>query len=297
MQKLNILMTGATGLIGQSFIHQFPEYQYTALTRNEGNAMKKLPSEVVCIRCLDQLKNLDEFDIIINLAGEPIIDRAWTHNQKKNITQSRWLITERLVELIKRSKNPPKVMLSGSAIGYYGNTGKIAFTETNQVSSVDFAHTLCREWEAIAQKAETHTRVCLIRTGIVLAKDGGAYKSMRLMFRLGLGGAIGAGHQFMSWIHIGDQLNAMKFLIDSQSLTGPFNLTAPQPVTNNEFTATLAKSVKRIAPFRTPALILKLLLGERSSLLLTSQRVLPKALLENGFIFEFETLEKALEKI
>ncbi len=293
----SVLVTGATGLIGRHFIKRFPEYRYTALTRKPDLAKKVLPTDTHIIKSLHHLKDLDDFDAVINLAGEPIIDSRWTEKQKKKISQSRWDTTYNIVDLIAQGSNPPKTFISGSAIGYYGEAGNSELSEKDSPSNHDFAHNLCREWESIAQKASTNSRVCLIRTGIVLSRDGGALKKMWFPFKIGLGGPIGDGNQFMSWIHIDDQVNAIQFLLESHSLSGPFNLTAPIPVTNQKFSNVLAKKFNKGAHFRVPEFVLKMMLGERSSLLLDSQKIIPRALLASGFKFRFSTIEEAIENL
>ncbi|AUZ85830.1 NAD-dependent epimerase/dehydratase family protein [Methylophaga nitratireducenticrescens] len=169
---MNILITGGTGLIGSCFIKQFSGYKFTVLTRRSSKAKIPIQERVKFISSLDELHNLDDFDAVINLAGEPIVDKRWSKKQKAIITQSRLQITQRLVELIFCSKKPPKVFLSSSAIGVYGDRGDEVLTEASTVQETDFPSALCIQWEALARRAETHTRVIVMRTGIVLASHG-----------------------------------------------------------------------------------------------------------------------------
>jgi uncharacterized protein (TIGR01777 family) len=294
---MEILITGGTGLIGRGFIQQFNKDQITVLTRSRSKAKTLLPDEVKRIDSLESLQNLDGFDAVINLAGEPIIDKRWSDQQKNIITQSRCQITQQLVDLFACSLNPPEVFLSGSAIGVYGNRGDEVLTELSEVQQSDFASQLCLRWEETAKQAEPYTRVVLLRTGIVLSPNGGALGKMLFPFKCFLGGPIGSGRQYMSWIHHQDCISALHYLLTVNSLSGVINVVAPNAVTNTSFTRKLARSLRRIAILPMPKIVLKYLLGESSSLLLDSQRVAPKALLDSGFNFRFTDLKPALEDI
>lgn len=291
---MDILMTGGTGLIGRAFINRYPDYRYTVLTRSAKTNAGMFPASVQTIDSLSALTDLDKFDAVINLAGEPILDKRWTDRQKDVICQSRWQITQQLVELFTHSTHPPLVFLSGSAIGVYGNRGDAILSESATVQENDFPTTVCLNWETIARQAQAHTQVVLLRTGIVLDPRGGALNKMLLPFKLGLGGRIGTGRQYMSWIHYQDQVDAMNFLLHERGVAGAVNLVAPGAVTNQEFTRCLARSLHRPALLPVPALALKQLLGESSCLLLDSQRVQPQQLEANGFQFAFGELPGAL---
>lgn len=291
---MNILMTGGTGLIGRAFIPAHEQHQFTVVTRSPEAAAEKLPTGVLLLEGLHKLKNLDQFDAVINLAGEPIIGKRWSPAQKRRICESRWQTTEDLVELFEKSERPPEVFLSGSAVGVYGNQGDAKLTEAHPTVDSDFASELCSHWETIAKRANPYTRVILLRTGIVLATEGGALAKMLLPFRCFLGGKLGQGSQYMSWIHITDMVNAINQLLSNQSIAGAVNLTAPTPVTNEEFTRQLAEALNRIAFLPAPEFALELLLGEASCLLLDSQRVIPEKLLHSGYNFEYPNLAAAL---
>ena len=294
---MNILITGGTGLIGQAFIRQFGDHQFTVLTRSIQNNKAALPAAVSLIDSLENLQNLDGFDAVINLAGEPIIDKRWSPKQKHIICQSRWLLTQQLVALFALSQKPPSVFLNGSAIGVYGDRGEQELTEASAVEVGDFSTELCLGWEEIAMQAQSYTRVVLLRTGIVLAAHGGALAKMLLPFKCCLGGRIGDGGQYMSWIHYQDHINAMHYVLLDKDISGAVNLVAPEAQKNSVFTQTLAKSLNRVAIFPMPKKILWALLGESSCLLLDSQNVVPQKLLESGFNFNFRSLKSALDDL
>ncbi len=289
---MKILITGGTGLIGRHFISAFHhKYQITVLTRNTQRAQLHLPQD---IELIEQLPEQNYFDMIINLAGEPIVDQRWTSAQKEIICQSRWQITEKIVEMIARAKTKPSCLISGSAIGYYGETGIESTHENAQVMHPDFAHTLCQKWEELALKANEHCRVVLLRTGVVLASDGGALEKMRLPFSLGLGGKLGHGQQYMSWIHIDDMIHAIHFSLQIDCIEGAINCTSPQAITNETFTKALGKQVNRPTWFSVPSFMLNILMGQGAELLLTSQNIYPQKLLSHGFHFNHCDIEQAL---
>ena len=294
---MKILITGGTGVIGRAFIRQFNDYQYTLLTRYESKARSIFAGSVEVITGLDHFYNLNEYDAVINLAGEAIVDKRWTDMQKRIICHSRWQITQTLVDLISRSDNPPKVFLSGSAIGIYGNREDEILTEAFPVTEMDFPTQLCIEWEKVAAHAKPYTRVVFLRTGVVLSLDGGALKKMLLPFKLFMGGRLGSGLQFMSWIHIQDYNNAVNYLLTNKEMKGPVNLVAPEPARNKAFTQGLAVALNRKALFIIPKPLLKLMLGESSCLLLDSQKVVPEKLLNSGFEFSFPKLTSALDSL
>lgn len=296
---MQLLITGGTGLIGHHLIARLLtlSHQITLLTRDVQRARQVFGDQVEYWSTLQNQITLDGFDGIINLAGEPIADKRWTPAQKQRLSHSRWSITEQLATLCKASTTPPGVFISGSAVGYYGNQGDALVTEDESPTS-EFTHHLCERWEALALSAESdNTRVCLLRTGIVLAAEGGALAKMLPPFRLGLGGAVGSGRQYMAWIHIDDMVNAILYLLDHPSLRGPFNLVSPYPVHNAQFSAMLAQVLDRPCFLRVPATVLKLLMGESATLLLGGQRAIPHRLEGAGFTFRYYELEEALRAI
>ncbi|GAA5316380.1 MAG: TIGR01777 family oxidoreductase [Candidatus Pelagadaptatus aseana] len=290
-------MTGGTGLIGRAFIRQYPEHTFTVLTRTPKLSQRSLGSHINLIESLEDLHDLNGFDAVINLAGEPIIDKRWSDKQKAIICNSRWHITKHLVDLFNHSDQPPKVFLSGSAIGVYGHQGDTELLEDSPTGQPDFPTEVCSNWESIALNANGVTRVVLLRTGIVLAKQGGALAKMLLPFKLGLGGPIGQGRQYMSWIHLQDHIRAMAYLLEQPDLSGPVNLTAPTPQPNRQFSQTLARVLKRPAFLPMPPLIMRMALGESACLLLDSQNVIPNKLENSGFEFRYRELEPALNDL
>ncbi|RUO40544.1 TIGR01777 family protein [Aliidiomarina taiwanensis] len=292
---MNILFTGGTGLIGSAFIKGIgQDYHYTVLTRQPEQAKCILGPKVKTITRLDALKDLNAFDAVINLAGEPIADKRWSAARKVKLEQSRWALTEQLIQLIQDSNAPPQVFISGSAVGYYGRQGQQPITEESATPHPEYSHTLCKVWEDTAQAAADKTRLCIVRTGIVLAPKGGALAKMATPFKLGLGGPIGSGQQMMSWIHLDDMVRALHFLLQEEACQGAFNATAPHPVSNREFSQTLARTLNRPCFFKVPAFVMRGLLGEMADLVLTGQAAIPKRLQDHGFEFEYPNLVPAL---
>jgi uncharacterized protein (TIGR01777 family) len=294
---MKILISGGTGLIGSAFIRRYPEHDYIVWTRDRAHATTVLGDDLRCIESLDQLAADTPLDAIINLAGAPIMAGRWSARRKRLLRESRWQTTQQLVDWMSRSTQTNRVFLSGSAVGYYGNSGMHAVTEATPVEATDFAHLLCAGWERVARMVAPTVRVVLLRTGIVLAPGGGALQRMLPAFRMGLGGRLGSGHQFMSWIHLQDMLAALQFLLARESCSGPFNLVAPNPVSNAVFAQSLASVLGGRARLPVPAPVLKWLLGEASQLLLFSQKVLPERLLQAGFQFGFPSLDGALRDL
>ncbi|GGD55267.1 TIGR01777 family oxidoreductase [Lacimicrobium alkaliphilum] len=296
---MKILMTGGTGLIGSRLLSRLPEgHQVTVLTRNLAEAQMLLGRRARWMSSIKSLTNLDEYDAVINLAGEPIADKRWSDEQKERICQSRWQLTQKLVDLCQAGNNPPKVFISGSAIGYYGRQDDEFISEYHPSCHDEFSHRLCKKWEEIALQAQSDTtRVCLLRTGIVLSRRGGALVKMMPPFKFGLGGPMGNGEQYMSWIHISDMVSAIMFLLEQPDTQGAYNLVAPNPVTNKDFSQALAQDLHRPCVFTMPAFVVKILFGEMSDLVLYGQRVIPKRLQEAGFHFQHQHLDEALASL
>ena len=293
-----ILITGGTGFIGSALTKRLlaQNYEVTVLSRHPETVGKLGLDGVDILGSLSSLTPDDNFQIVINLAGAPIFDLRWTEARKQLIRESRVNLTEQLVACMATMTVKPELLISGSAIGYYGDQGDTIMTEKSEVKQ-DFSQQLCLDWEQAAKKAEQlGVRVCLIRTGLVLG-DGGLLKRMLLPFQLGLGGRLGNGKQWMSWIHLQDWLSIAERMISDNSMSGAYNATAPNPVTNTEFTKVLAKTVNRPALFPLPAGLLTVLLGEMSSLVLGSQRVLPERLQTQGYRFQYTDLAAALVQI
>lgn len=295
---MRILITGGTGLIGRHLIARLlkADAKITVITRSPDHAARLLGNQVTLLQELSLLSHLDDFDAVINLAGEPIADKRWTPSQKEHLCQSRWHITEQLAALFKASQCPPEAFISGSAIGYYGSQGAEIITEASFPHD-EFTHRLCQQWEDIAMQAQTAmTRVCLLRTGVVLARDGGALSKMLLPFRLGLGGPLGNGSQYLAWIHIDDMVKGIIWLLE-HPLSGPFNLVSPHPIPNAQFAQALGKALHKPARLAAPAFMVKILMGESSVLVLGGQRASPERLEASGFQFRWQHIEDALQNL
>ncbi|MEI6859224.1 MAG: TIGR01777 family oxidoreductase [Shewanella sp.] len=302
---MKILITGATGFIGHQLVNVLShENELTILTRSPASAHQQLGAEHQYLANLTSVSDLNEFDAVINLAGEPIANKRWSEKQKLLICQSRWDITSRIAELIKASDNPPNVLVSSSAVGIYGPQGTQFIDESYTLVSLEektatnFPLKVCSHWEKLALSAQSdNTRVCIIRIGLVLGLSGGALAKMLLPFKLGLGGPIGTGQQGMSWIHQEDQINLILFLLRQAKCQGVFNATAPYPVNNREFSKLLGQTLSRPAFIPMPAVILQLLLGEMSELLTQGQYVVPSRALEAGYRFKYPVLTQAFEAL
>lgn len=296
---MRVFITGGTGLIGKVLVSTLLKRgcEVVVLTRNPAKASKLLGEKARLCSSLDSMQSLDGYDVVINLAGEPIAGKWWTKKQKDRLCSSRWNITRRLSELIQASQTPPSVFISGSAVGYYGAQSDNVIIESTE-SRGGFTYVLCQKWEALALAAASdQTRVCLLRTGIVLSRSGGMLALLTLPFRLGLGSVLAKGTQYISWIHIQDMVNAILFLINTPEADGVFNMTAPYAVTNKRFTNILSSTLYRPQIFRIPAFLIRLAMGESATMLVDGQRVYPQKLLDLHYNFAFEHLDEALRNL
>jgi hypothetical protein len=296
---MRILITGGTGLIGRHLCKTMlaAGHELTVFSRKPETVAAKCGASVRAMARLDEWTPDRAFDAVINLAGEPIVDERWTEKRKQVLRDSRIAVTQELVRRIAAAKHKPSVLLSASAIGYYGGRGDEVLNE-DSAAGTDFPAHLCLDWEAAAHGAEKYgVRVCLLRSGLVLSRDGGLLGRMLPPFKLGMGARVGDGRQWMSWVHIEDHIAMQLRLLQDDQLSGAYNLTAPQPVSNREFTAELAAVLHRPAAFVAPASLLKLSLGEAASLLLEGQRVQPVRMQATGFTFRFPTLKAALQDL
>ena len=290
-----VLLTGGTGFLGRHLIEKLygRDFNIQVLSR------QTLPSndKIQYVTDLAELSRTP--DIIINLAGEPLDSGRWTDAVKKNIYQSRIDTTRNLVDYLGKLETKPEVLISGSAIGYYGTSLDTVFTEKSTPNKQIFSSVLCQDWEREAIRAESFgIRVCRIRTGVVLGADGGMLQKVITPFKFGLGATLGDGQQWFSWIHLDDWVNSVLFLIDTPQVSGHFNLTAPSPVSNFDFTKTLAKTLGRPQFLTLPGFVVRALFGPMSDeLLLAGQKVIPKALSDNGFKFRFPDLTQALNSL
>ena len=294
----SILITGGSGFIGRHFCRQAEQlgYQLCVLTRKPEAAAARLPTSVRLIQGLSELDADYAPEVILNLAGEPLADGRWTQRRKQRFYDSRINLTDRLYEFFAERKRKPALVISGSAIGYYGPSDVPVDEHSNAVNG--FSHQLCKTWEQSAKRFEAiGSRVCYLRTGIVLGEEG-ALARMLPPFKLALGGPIGTGKQGMSWIHIEDMVGAILHCINTPEISGPVNATAPNPVSNAEYSVSLGAALERPAVLPMPGFMVKLLFGEMGEeLLLQGQFVLPNKLLASDYLFQYSDLDKALQQI
>jgi uncharacterized protein len=277
-----IAVTGATGFVGSAL---------TARLRRDGHQVRP-----ISIRSAPEASAFEGCDAVVHLAGEPIAQR-WTAAAKRRILGSRVEGTRSVVEALAKLQKRPRVLVSSSGVGFYGSRGEEALTE-NAAPGDDFLAEVCVAWEAEAQEAASlGIRVVTPRTAMVLGPDGGALAKLLLPFRMGVGGRIGSGTQWVSWVHRDDLISLILVAIEKPDLDGPVNAVAPNPVTNLEFTKTLAAELHRPAIVPVPGIALKLLYGEMSDVLLGGQRAIPEAALRAGFEFRFPRLDAALREI
>ncbi|MBP8111803.1 MAG: TIGR01777 family oxidoreductase [Agitococcus sp.] len=294
---MQILLTGGTGFLGSALCALLLNegHQLTIISRKPQVIFTRYGGKVRGLRRLTDLTVNDYFDVVINLAGEGIADQPWTQQRKLALYTSRVNLTDELVDWMRRVKKRPQVLLSASAIGWYGNQSHEILDEDSHPHD-EYTHQLCKDWEKSALAAEQlGIRVCVLRTGVVLGRHGGMLKKLLPVFGFNLGGHLGDGQQWFSWIALQDYLSAVLFLMTNPKTHGVFNLTAPQPVTNSDFTHELAHLLHRKAFLSVPSIVLRLLMGEMSVLLLGGQRVLPSRLLDAGFSFRLPSLQKALQ--
>jgi uncharacterized protein (TIGR01777 family) len=241
-------------------------------------------------------QGLEGVEAIVNLAGEGIGDRRWTDGRKQALRSSRILSTRSIVAAIGRLSRPPAVLVNGSAVGYYGARGDELITEASPPGT-GFLSDLCVEWEREAEQASALTRVALVRSGLVLHPEGGALRSLLAPFRVGVGGRLGAGDQFMPWIHRADWVALVEWIITTEAARGAFNGTAPSPVPNAQFSRALGRALHRPAILPVPGFALRMLIGEFADSLLTGQRAIPARAEATGFRFAFRDLEEALRDL
>jgi len=293
---MKILVSGSSGLIGGAAA--------TALKSDGHNVVHLIrpgkaatPGDVQWdpMRATVDVAGLEGVDVVIHLSGAGIADGRWTEERKQLLRSSRIDTTRVLVDSLSRLKQKPKVLIVASAIGYYGSRGDEILTESS-TNGTDFLALVCRDWEAEASRAAaTGVRTILLRTGIVLSGKGGALPKMLTPFKLGVGGRLGSGQQWMSWIAIEDVVGIIRYAIANEQVSGPVNVVAPNPVRNEEFTRLLAGMLHRPAIFPAPAFVLRLAMGEMAdAVLLGSDRVKPDRMLAAGYKFRFEILEPAL---
>ena len=287
-----IAVTGASGLIGSALVGYLKSQGHTVqrLVRRPAVSSEEITWDPIAGTV--DMEALAGVDAVIHLAGAGVSDKRWTKKYKSEILNSRLLGTTTIAKAVAIVK--PQVFISASAIGWYGESGNRAVVESDRVGD-DFLAAVCREWESAADLAGD-VRTVKLRTGLVLDPTGGALGQMLPIFRFGLGGKLSNGKQWWSWITLHDQIRAIAFLLENK-ISGPVNLTSPNPVTNSEFTAGLARAMHRPALFPVPAIALKIVLGGFSAEVLGSKKVMPQALTEAGFTFDYPHISSALEKL
>ena len=300
---MSLLVTGGTGFLGQQFIASSKEPFIAAVSRNQTKAKQTLGDSVKEVIQWDPQKSPFQvpegvhFDKVVNLMGEPIAEGRWTDAKKKRILDSRVKGTRQLIDGLLASGKPPSVFVSASAIGIYGDTGEAIVDESYPLDDV-FVGSVCEAWEKEANRLKSHgTRVVCLRIGIVLGDGGGAIDKMLPIFKLGLGGKLGSGKQWMAWIHVDDVCGMINWALENPEVSGPVNATAPEPVRNAEFTRTLAKAVSRPAFLPAPQFALRLVFGEFANSLFFSTRIVPKVALDHGFEFKFPNLTEAIADV
>lgn len=299
--RRSILVTGGTGFVGGRLVTALlaAGHEVTVLTRDRAKALPFVAAGPLrCVTSLNEIADDATIDAIVNLAGEPISDTPWTKAKRLRIVRSRLRVTHGIIRLIERMDRKPAVMVSGSAIGWYGLRGDEPLTEES-LGKPCFSRRVCVSWERAAERAENlGVRTVYLRTGLVLDRSGGLLARLLAPFEFGLGGRFGDGRHWMSWIHRDDLVRLICHVVARDNLAGPVNAVAPEPVTNLHFTALLGRALARPAIIPIPAWPLRLALGSfAEELLLSGQRVLPDAAMRSGFIFEYATLDAALAQI
>lgn len=301
---MRVAVTGATGFIGKYLIEALLKEGITpvVLSRSIQSAQKTLGTGIETHQWnpekeLAPEKVLESVDAVIHLAGEGIANKRWNEKQKKKILDSRVLGTRNLVSALNSLKgNKPKTLISASAIGFYGNRGSDTLTEKSLPGN-GFLSDVCLAWEEEAKKVNPSIRLVTPRIGIVLGREGGALAKLFPLFKLGGGGPVGSGNQYMSWIHVRDVAGLLVFALKKESIHGPMNTVAPNPVTNAEFSKALGKAVHRPAFMPAPAFAIKLAMGELSALVLHSQKVIPEVATSSGYTFQFADIKTALDDL
>lgn len=306
---MRVVVAGGTGLIGRHLVEGLAAdgHEVVVLSRNPDRYLNQMPDTVVMERWDGATvgkwgKHVDGAYGIVNfagenLAGESLLPKRWTEEKKRRIRESRVKAGKALVEAIKEVKDKPNVLLQPSAIGYYGPSGDEIITESSHPGE-DFLALVCIEWEATTAEVESMgLRRIITRTGLILTTEGGPLSRLLPFFRFYVGGYFGDGKQWWSWIHLEDEIRAIRLLLDNETANGPYNLTAPRPVTNREFGKTLGKVMGKPSIMPVPGFALNLMVGEVATVVLDGQRVVPRKLQELGFTFRFQELEPALQDL
>ncbi|HWI49029.1 MAG TPA: TIGR01777 family oxidoreductase [Rummeliibacillus sp.] len=297
---MKIAITGGTGFVGQELVKHLQQqgHEIVILTRKNNH----LANGIQYIQWLSKNASpenyLDGIEAIVNLAGTSLNKGRWTEKQKRDIYESRICATNEIIRILKALKTPPKVLVNASAIGIYPASTTTTYTETSRDIANDFLAKTVQDWEQSAKVAEDlGVRVVLARFGVILGKNAGALPMMVMPYKLYIGGTVGTGSQWVSWVHVDDVANAITFAISNENLQGIINVTSPNPVRMKNFGETIAAVMHRPHWFPVPALLMKMALGKKSQLVLEGQQVLPKVLLTSDFQFQYPTLYSALENL
>jgi uncharacterized protein len=296
---MKILVSGASGLVGSAVVSNLSSKGADVLQLVRG-AQRQEENQILWNpeKGIEEANRLEALDAVIHLAGEPIAEGRWTEEKKRRIRESRVRGTGILAKTLAGLERKPSALLSASAVGYYGSRGSEILTEESQPGD-DFLARVCREWEeATAPASGAGIRVVHMRFGIILSSEGGALAKMLTPFKLGVGGRLGSGDQYMSWIALDDVVGVIDYLLEKDSLSGPVNTVAPQPVTNSEFTKVLGEALSRPTLFPVPKFAMRIAFGEMADIaLLASQRAEPARLKSSGYVFKFPELGAALKHI
>ncbi|MCA1624919.1 MAG: TIGR01777 family oxidoreductase [Acidobacteria bacterium] len=296
---MKILISGASGLVGTHLIPTLKAkgHEIYKLVRKTPDSSDEIRWDAEKGFNETEQSKLENFDAVVHLAGDNVASENWSREKKRRIRDSRVLGTRVLVDALKNSQNPTRIFVAASAVGFYGGRKDEVLTEESSEGE-GFLTEVCTAWEDEIEKAETFARVVILRIGVVLAENGGALEKMLTPFKLGVGGVIGSGNQWMSWISLDDLIKIIHFALRNEYLSGAVNAVAPNPVTNKEFTKTLGKVLHRPTILPIPAFAIKLMFGEMGkTLLLEGTRVLPKKLQDAGFEFQFSNLETAIKHV
>jgi uncharacterized protein (TIGR01777 family) len=301
--RMKIVIAGGSGFLGTALAREFIKQKHDVVVLTRQDAAPKRVHEVAYVRWTPNSQSgawaaaLDGAGAVVNLAGESIGGQRWSPQRKRKLRDSRLAATRSLASAINESTNPPRVFASGSAVGYYGDRGVETLTEASAPGN-DFLAGVAREWEAAAREADAKTRVVIVRTGLVLDPKEGVLVKMLPPFRMFVGGPLGSGSQYMSWIHRDDWVRLVGWALEHEGARGPVNATAPNPVTNRDFSKALGRALHRPSLLPAPALALRLMLGEMAdSLLLGGQRVLPARATDLGFSFRYSVIDEAFANL
>jgi len=293
-----VLITGGTGFIGTALARQLlaAGVRVSVLSRNANRATRHFEHQVTALESMAQIDAANPPEVIVNLAGKNLGEQRWSTRVKQQLIDSRVFTTQQVVDYIAHAEIKPDLLISGSAVGYYGARGDEALNEEAAPGN-EFQSELCQRWEQTALQAEQYgVRVCISRTGVVMGQGGGALSGLQPMFRKGLGAVAGNGRQWLSWVHMQDLINMFLHFMGDDALSGPFNNTSPHPVTNRQFAKTIGKVLHRPVWLRMPGWAMHLLYGELAHLYVTGQKVIPNRHQQSGFDYQYPHIESALRE-